>query len=162
MNQRQATVSAILSVLSQRGVSYELNGSTPVSQVLTDNDKSAVVDMLCKGFIEGKVEMSSEGKAKYFGDPKELKKYVVGLTNNWLRKAPELNCGKTYEPKNPGSRKGSGDRVLKALKELMKTTEDTEAKAEIQAAIDERIKEISPKVEIDMEAIPAHLRHLVK
>lgn len=158
MNQRTATVNAILSTL----VGFELNGPVQALDVITDSQKTQVVDRLCQGFIEGKVEMSEEGKRKYFGDPKELRKYVVGLTNNWLRKAPELNCGKTYEPKNPGSRKGSGDRVLKALKELMKTTEDAEAKAEIQAAIDERIKEISPKVEIDMEAIPAHLRHLVK
>ena len=158
MNQRQATVSAILSFIGN----FELNGPVNALDIITDKQREQVVETICEGFLEGRVDMSAEGKAKYFGDPKELKKYVVGLVNNWLRKAPELNGGKAYEPKNPGSRTGSGDRVLKALKELMRTTDDAEAKAEIQAAIDERIKEISPKVEIDVEAIPAHLRKLIK
>ncbi len=161
MNQRQATVSAIISVLSNRGVNYEFNGETPVSQLLTSDDKSKVVDMLCQGFLEGKIEMSQEGKVKYFSFPNELRKYTVGLVNNWIRKAPEFNGGCQYTAKNPGSRKGSGDETVKALKALLSITSDETVKAEIQSEINKRIAELKPTVEINVEALPEHLRHLV-
>lgn len=162
MNQKQATVSAIISVLNDKGVEYKFNESAPVCELLTSDDKSKIVGMICQGFIEGKIEMSQEGKAKYFDNPTELRKYTVGLVNNWIRKAPELNQGFAYQVKNPGSRKGSGDETLKALRELLKITTDATVKSEIQAAIDERLNELKPKVEINLSALPEHLRHLVK
>lgn len=162
MNQRQATVNTILSVLSEKGVNYQLNGETPVSEYLTADDKKKVVDIVCQGFLSGMIEMSTEGKSKYFGDAAELKKYTVGLVNNWIRKATEFNSGNKYEIKNKGSRTGSSDDQLKALRELMKITADEEVRSEIQQAIDERMSEIKPKVEINASALPAHLRHLVK
>ena len=161
MNQRQATVSAIISVLSNRGVDYEFNSDMPVSTFLTSDDKSKVVDIICSGFLEGTIEMSAEGKAKYFSNPSELRKYTVGLVNNWIRKAPEFNSGSQYTAKNPGSRKGSGDETIKSLKALLSVTADSESKAEIQAEIDKRLAELKPKVEINISALPEHLRHLV-
>jgi hypothetical protein len=162
MNQRQATVNAIMSVLSERGVNYELNGETPVSEFLTADDKKKVVSLICQGFLAGQIEMSDDGKSKYFGDQAELRKYTVGLVNNWIRKATEFNAGTKYEIKNKGSRTGSSDEQLKALKELLKITTDSEVRGEIQQAIAERMEEIKPKVEINADALPAHLRHLVK
>ena len=162
MNQRQATVTVLMSVLSERGIEYELNGETPISEVLTKSDKDKAVNVICQGFLNGQIEMSQEGKVKYFSDPSELKKYTVGLVNNWIRKAVEFNSGHKYEIKNKGSRAGAGDEQLKALRELMKITTDEEVKREIQQAIDERTEEIKPKVEINASALPAHLRHLVK
>jgi hypothetical protein len=162
MNQKQATVSAIISVLNDKGVNYKFNESAPVAEFLTSDDKSKIVSMICQGFIDGRVEMSQEGKDKYLSNPTELRKYTVGLLNNWMRKAPELNQGFAYQVKNPGSRKGSGDETLKALRELFKITTDATVKSEIQAAIDERLNEIKPKVEINLSALPEHLRHLVK
>ena len=161
MNQRQATVSAIISVLSERGVCYEFNGETPVSELLTGDDKSKVVDMICQGFLEGIIDMSQEGKVKYFALPNELRKYTVGLVNNWIRKAPEFNGGCQYTAKNPGSRKGSGDDTVKALRALLSITGDADTKKSIQAEIDKRLSELKPKVEIDIFALPEHLRHLV-
>lgn len=161
MNQRQATVSTIMSVLSERGVNYELNGELPVSSFLTSDDKSKVVDILCKGFTDGYIEMSQEGRDKYFSNPSELRKYTVGLVNNWIRKAPEFNNGCQYTAKNPGSRTGAGDETLKALKAIMSLTSDPVTKAEIQSEIDKRLAELKPRVEINISALPEHLRHLV-
>lgn len=162
MNQRQATVTAILSVLSERGVNYELNGETPMSNVLTKTDKDIVVGIICQGFLAGQIDMSAEGKAKYFGDEKELKKYTIGLVNNWIRKATEFNGSIKYEIKNKGSRTGSSDEQLKALKDLLKMTTDADVRSEIQDAINDRMEEIKPKAEINVDALPVHLRHLVK
>jgi len=161
MNQRQATVSAIIAQLSSRGVDYVFNESEPVSELLTSDDKSKIVDTLCQGFLEGQIDMSAEGKAKYFSMPAELRKYTVGLLNNWIRKAPEFNGGTGYVAKNPGSRKGSGDDTVKALRALLSVTTDAAMKAEIQREIDNRLSELKPKVEIDIFALPEHLRHLV-
>lgn len=160
VNQRQATVSIILSTLSERGVKYELNGDTPVSEVFTVSDKERAVTMLVAGFRSGQIQMSSEASDKYAYDS-ELRKYCVGLLNNWLRKAPEFNGGNAYQAKNPGSRTGSGDEKLKALRALMSTVNDPTIKATIQVEIDKRIEALKPKIEIDASLIPESLRHLL-
>lgn len=160
MNQRQATVSAIVSVLAERGYHYEFNGETPVSEVLTRADIEKVRATLCAGFNVGKIEMSNEGRAKYINKP-ELKNYVSGLVNNWIRKAPEFNGGNAYQAKNPGSRAGAGDEQLKEMKKLLSVTTDERAKSLIQKAIDARTAEIkaeSNQVEIDISKLPEELR----
>ena len=161
INQRTATVNTLLSVLSERGVHYELNGSTPLAAVLTTADKSKAVDMMCIGFKNGQVQMSSEARAKYSIDS-ELRKYVVGLVNNWIRKAPEFNGTKSYVAQNPGSRSNSTDARLKALKSLMTLTSDPTMQAEIQQAIADRLEELKPTITIDASLLPEHLRHLVE
>ena len=103
--------------------------------------------------------MSTEARQKYAADA-ELKKYVVGLVNNWIRKAPEFNSGNTYQAKNPGSRTGSSDPKLKALKTLLSTVSEDQ-KSAVQAAIDARLEELKPKITIDTDLLPEHLRHLV-
>lgn len=153
MNQRTACVKFVAAVT-------EINTGFPVT--ITTEQRRSVIERLVSAFLNNEIEMSAEGKAKYFGNPTELRKYCVGLLNNWLRKAPELNGNVKYEAKNPGSRQGSSDETLKALRALLKITNDADAKAEIEAAIAERVSEIKPKVEINLDAIPAHLRHLVK
>ncbi len=161
MNQRKATVAAIVSVLADRGVAYEFDGPVSAADMMTSADKEKTVDIICKGFMSGEVEMSDEGKTKYFTQPTELRKYVVGLVNNWLRKAPELNGGQKYQVKNPGSRAGSGNETIKALKQLLTITDDQDARRAIEAEIASQLETIKPKVEINFDAIPAHLRHLL-
>lgn len=159
-NQREATVNAILSVLEERGVSYELNGSTSISEVLTSEDKKKVQSILSTGFNNGEIEMSEEAKAKYVGNTSEMNKYVSGLINNWVRKFPAFNSGSKYETKNPGSRQGASDAQVKEMKKLLSITTDEKTKATIQEAIDKRLAEIKPekKVEVNLDAIPAELR----
>lgn len=160
MNQRQATVSTILAVLEERGVSYELNGETPISEVLTDKDRALVRDTLFAMFRAGQVEMAEESKAKY-SDDKDLKNYVSGLVNNWIRKAPEFNNNSKYVAKNPGSRQGSSDEMIKEMRKLLSQTQDPTKRQLIQNAIAQRQEEIKPKTEIDVSKLPAHLRDLV-
>ena len=160
VNQRTATVNTILSVLRDRGVEYELNCDTPISKVLTASDKEKVRDILFTMFREGEVEYKDSFQAKV-NDDSELKKYISGLVNNWIRKTKEFNCGETYKAKNPGSRAGSQDPQIKEMRKLLGVTTDPKAKDAIQAAIDEKLAEVQAskqKVEINVDALPAHLR----
>lgn len=92
----------------------------------------------------------------------QLLKYIPGLVNNWLRKDKRLNGGSNYVAKRPGSRSGSGDESVKAMRTLLSVTTDPDAKSQIQAAITARVAELKPKVEINAAALPEALRHLVK
>lgn len=163
MNQRQATVQTLLSVLSDRGVNYELNGPKNISEVLTDADKVKARDLIFAGFKAGRIEMSEESKGKYTDD-KALKSYVTGLVNNWIRKAKEFNNGHTYTAKNPGSRAGSQDEQIKEMKKLLSITTDPAAKSAIQSEIDARQSEIlySTQPQIDVSKLPESLRHLAR
>lgn len=157
MNQRKATVSTIIAVLEERGVSYELNGPTPISDVLNDSDKKSVRETLFTMFRDDQVEMSDEAKIKY-SDDSDLKSYISGLVNNWIRKAPEFNAGGKYTPKNPGSRAGSGDEQIKEMKKLLAQTQDPEVKEAVQEAIDARIAELKPTIEVDYSKLPEELK----
>ena len=163
MKQSTATINAIMSVLKSKNVEYTIGGETPVSKY-SDLFKAEVNAILCEGFQTEVIEMSDDAKKKYLGDEKKLKNYVTGLINNWVRKYPGFNCGVAYEPANPGSRTGSTDEQVKAMRQLLKLTNDPDSIAEIQKSIDARLEEIRPesKVEINVDALPEHLRHLVK
>lgn len=167
MNQRTATVQAILGVLSARGVDYELNGSTTVSEVLTDADKKAVREQLFTQFRDGEISVSDQFAETKLNDDAELKKYISGLLNNWIRKAKEFNSGQAYVTKNPGSRAGSQDEQMRELKKLLsqvKAIGDEDAISEVNEAIAARAAEIKPKSQskpINVDALPENLRHLV-
>ena len=160
-SQKSAVCQVIMSVLAQRGVDYELNGPTPVGDVLTSDDKARVREIVCEGFLNSEIQMTPQAQDKYLSDMSELKKYVHGLVNNWIRKNPEFNGGDKYQAKNPGSRAGSGDEQVREMRKLLKVTTDSESRKLIQAAIDARLEEIKPTIEINSSALPEHLRHLV-
>lgn len=159
VNQRTATVNTILSVLKDRGVNYELNGETPISKVLSDEDKAKTREILFTMFKQGQVEYKAQFQSKV-NDDSELKKYISGLVNNWIRKTKEFNGGVKYEAKNPGSRAGSQDEKVKEMRKLLSITTDPQAKAMIQSAIDERVSSLKAEknnVEIDYSVLPADL-----
>ena len=159
-NQRTACVQAILSILNERGQDYELNGETPMSQVLNSDDKVKVREILFTAFRAKQVEYKESFQAKV-DDDQELKKYISGLLNNWIRKAKEFNNGQAYQAKNPGSRAGSGDPQVKEMRKLLSVTSDPTAKQAIQSAIDAKVAEVKAvksKVTIDLDALPADLR----
>lgn len=164
MNQRHATVSTILSTIKSHGIEYVLNGATPVSDMLTDKMKEEIRSELFAMFRNGSISYSEDFKSKV-ADDTELKKYISGLVNNWIRKAPEFNNGSKYEAKNPGSRAGSGDEQVKEMKKLLSVTTDAKARAIIQDTIDKRLASLAAEkksVEINVDALPESLRHLVK
>lgn len=164
VNQKEATVSTIMGVLSERGVDYELGGDTPISEVLTDSDKATVRSALFAMFRDGSVIYKPEFEAKV-NDDAELKKYISGLVNNWIRKAKDFNCGQAYKAKNPGSRAHAQDDQLKALKALSSQyAQGSDEYNEIVTAIATRKAEIEAEkaksVTIDVDALPESLRHL--
>jgi hypothetical protein len=155
ITQKQAVTNAVLSVFPD----YEMNGETILSDILTRESKVEIRAILFAGFKAGGITFENRA---LLADDAYVSKYVTGLLDNWIRKNPEFNNGAKYETKNPGSRSGSQDETIKALRNLMKCVEG-ETKAEVQKAINERMAEIKPEstVTINVDALPAHLRHLV-
>lgn len=158
MSQKEAVYSAVTSVLSENNISVA--EGTDVSTVMTRELRSQVNQVLFEGFRGGSVELDRE-----FSDS-DLKAYVSGLQSNWLRKDKRLNGGAKYSAKNPGSRIGSSDPQLKAMRALLTTLSTETEKSEVQGYIDNRISEINAtkvkKVSIDTSVLPAALQGLVK
>jgi len=156
VNQRTAVINAVKAVVTN----FTVGGGENLGNIITAEQKKQVRAMVVEGFLSGSISFSDSSK---LGNHEYIAKYVSGLVDNWFRKAPELNGGNTYQAKNPGSRAGSGDDQIKALKALLKTVDDNEVKLEIQQAINSRLAEIKPAktVEINVGALPEHLRHLV-
>ena len=161
-SQKQAVVNTILSVLKERGVDYEMKGEVKMSDIFTKDDRNKVRDIITAGFIAGSIDISENAHAKHVENG--FITYTNGLIKNWVKKNPDFNCGEKYTPKNPGSRAGQGDETVRALRSLLKTALDDEMRDEVNQALKNRLEEISPKntIEINVDALPDHLRHLVK
>ena len=153
MNQRESVFAAVSAVVPVKG---------KVS--LTTEQRAKVVGLVCEAFEAGEVTFKdTDANQAKLTDSKELKKYVVGLVNNWLRKDPMLNGGEKYVAKNPGTR--STDAQLKNLQLLLKATTDKAKQDKIIAFIDKRKNELEASkvkaVEIDMSVIPAELKDIL-
>lgn len=165
-SQKQAIFNAVAVLFPK----YELKGEVCLKDVMTTEQKKEFRTIIFNGFKAGEINMSEEASAKYLnGDDSALQKYVTGLVDNWVRKTPEFNnmfpeSGGVYRAKNPGSRAGSGDEQIRALRALKKTVTDSTVLAEIEDSIKSRLAEIKPAqtVEINVDALPEHLRHLAQ
>lgn len=158
LSQKEAVYNAVTSVLSENNIS--VSEGTDVSTMMTRELRSQVNQVLFEGFRSGSVELDRE-----YSDS-DLKAYVSGLQSNWLRKDKRLNGGAKYSAKNPGSRIGSSDPQLKAMRALLTTLSSESDRAEVQSAIDTRVSEIQAskvkKVTIDTESLPADLAKFVR
>lgn len=160
MNQREAVFNAVTSVFKDNEVQFEEGMNA--GELLTKEMRSDVIGIIVSGISDGTVEFSESAHAKY-NDEAKKRAYTSGLVSNWLRKDKKLNGGISYQPKNPGSRVGSTDAKLKALRQLKKQFDgvDAEKAAEIQTHIDARVTEISAekakKVEIDLSVLDPDL-----
>ena len=132
-------------------------GASDEAYAPTKEQRASVNQILFEGFRAGSIELDRE-----YTDT-ELKAYVSGLQSNWLRKDKRLNGNVAYVAKNPGSRVGSTDPQIKAMRLLLATKTDPTEREEIQAFIDKRIFEIKPvkSVEINVSDLPAELQHLI-
>lgn len=153
-SQKQSVYAAVCSVLAIGDVNELVK--------LTKEQRGAVIEMVTTSIIDGSTEFSAEAKVKY-ATRDDVKGYVNGMVSNWLRKDTRLNGGAKYETKNPGSRAGSGDEVLKNLKALR--AQHPEHAEAIDVEITKRIAEIAATkaktVTIDIDKIPEGLRHLI-
>lgn len=148
MTQGEAVFQAVVSVMGEQDGKYE-----PTKEQL-----SSIHDTVLNYFMNG-LTVHSKNPSET-----ELKKYIPGLVNNWLRKDTRLNGGTKYVTKRPGIRSGSGDESVKAMRTLLSMTTDPEAKQAIQAEIDKRVAELKKAnaPTIDVSKLPESLRHLVQ
>lgn len=161
VTQRQAVYSAVVSVFNENGI--EFFDGVDAKAKMNKEHRGQVNAILVVGFMTGQIELKdTEANRAKLADASLLKEYVSGLQSNWLAKDERLNGGVDHEIKNPGSRTGSGDEQLKALRALHSTLTNPSEKAEIQEMIDKRIAEISvtkaKQVEINYNALPESLR----
>ena len=163
-NQRTATYNAIKSVLTESNVSFE--DGMNVKESLSADFKKLIKTILFEGFRSGSISHSEAFASKTLSDDSLLNTYCNGLISNWTKKDKRLNGDVKYTIKNPGSRAGQGDEKVKELRKLLKQVIGTEAESEVKAALDDRVAEVkatkTPSVTINADAIPEHLRHLVK
>jgi hypothetical protein len=150
--QKEAVFNAVVNVCGEQDGAYKP----------TKEQRAQVNMILFEGFSQGTIELSKTY------DEAGLKSYVSGVQSNWLRKDERLNGNVKYEAKNPGSRAGSGDAQIKAMRELLATKDDASEREEIQSFIDRRLAEIRPtkskELTADQIAVleSAGLGHLVK
>ena len=128
VNQKEAVFNAVTNVCGVQDEAYNP----------TKEQRAQVNMILFTGFQEGTIELDKTY------DESGLKSYCSGLQSNWLRKDSRLNGGVKYQAKNPGSRAGSGDASVKAMRTLLGTKSDATERAEIQEFIDRRLAEIKP------------------
>ena len=144
MNQKDAVHAAVVNVCGQVDGAYTPN----------KEQRAQVNAILFEGFKTGDIQMDGEKTDS------DLKGYVSGLQSNWLRKDKRLNGGIQYAAKNPGSRAGSTDPQLKAMRTLLSTLSVESERSEVQGYIDARISEIAVTKQaktVDFSALPADL-----
>lgn len=153
MTQGEAVFQAVSSVF---GDVLKNDGRVPETTDWSDGQASLVFELVLASYKRGEWTKASGGT-----DEVSLRKYIPGLVNNWVRKDPRMNGGTKYEPKRPGSRAGTGDEGIKAMRTLLAMTHDETVKAKIQVEIDKRLAELKPKQELNVAALPESLRHLI-
>lgn len=162
-SQREATYNAIVSVLESNAIAF--NPGDDVKNLLTSSMKKTVRSELVNGFNNNTIAAGDDFMSK-FGSEIELNKYCSGLISNWIKKDTRLNGNSKYQVVNKGIRAGHGDAQVKELRKLLKVTSGTEAEQEVAEALSNRIAQVkaekSPTVSINADALPEHLRHLVK
>lgn len=131
---------------------------------LTREQKATVVAIVTEGILNGQVAFSDQAKAKYDNQTK-IMSYVNGMVDNHLNKDKRLNGGEKHQIKNPGSRAGSTDPQVKALRQLLTIAPTAEEKAEIQGYLNDRLAEIQASkpttkktVTINIDDLPEELR----
>ncbi len=155
MSQKQSVFVAVCTVLNEQGINRKVE--------LTKDQRKQVIEIVTESIVANETEFSAEAKVKY-STKDDVKGYVNGMVSNWLRKDLRLNGGSKYETKNPGSRAGSGDEVLKNLKALKLTLTDADHVKAVDDEIAKRTAELAATkktVTIDFDKIPEGLRHLI-
>lgn len=156
ISQKDGVYSAVTAFLEEHNIPFE-ESSKPV--VLSTDQRKTIVMMLVKATDAGELTRKSNKSGQ------TLEQYWSGTLSNWLRRDPRLNGGhENVQPKNPGSRAGTGDAELRELKKLMKQVEVTgneEHIAAVKEAIDARTKiveaERAKKIAVDLSKIDPEL-----
>lgn len=163
--QNDAVFAATVSVLAERDFAFE--DGMNAKEFVTKDDKAAIIAIVTQGIMNKSVAFSDEARAKHTTEA-QVKSYVGGMVDNHFRKDKRLNGDTKYVTKNPGSRVGSQDEIVKNLRALKTTTSDASALAEIDGEIATRISELkalkpksTKKVTINPDLIPESLQYLL-
>lgn len=160
-SQKEAVYLAISSFMQENDRQFD-NGD---KLDLSSEDRKTIVTMIVAAIDIGDMEFSVEAAAKH-NTPEKIRNYSTGLLSNWLRKDERLNGGAKHSIKNPGSRIGQDDDVVKTLKQLKKELTNIREIAAVDGEIEARLEwlrnEKQKSVLIDKSSIPKHLLHLVK
>lgn len=152
LTQKESVFQAILEVTGQESFYSAIT--------LSKDEKAKVNNIVTLSIMSNDTDFSADARAKYPTADK-VSGYVNGMITNWLKKDTRLNGDVKYTAKNPGSRAGQGDAVLKELKKLASVTVEPEYKLAIDAAINTRKAEIAKEkattVIVDISKIPAEL-----
>lgn len=159
MKQSEAILKYTNEVLEAEGI--EFTEGTDVAKVANGDVRKQVTDLVTEGILSEEIDFSDKARAKYDTEAK-VRSYVTGLISNWWKKNPKLNGGTTYKPKNPGSRTGNGDKMMKELKKAAKVYADDPTKlASINEFIEERRAELIAQkkkdIEINFDVLPEGL-----
>ena len=148
MKQGDAVFQAIVNVMGTQDGAYHP----------TKEQRAMVREILFQGFKAGEIVLGKDF------DDKKLTEYIPGLISNWLRKDKRLNGGIAYVPANPGSRSGSSDPQVKAMRALLASKSDPTERAEIQTFIDARVAVLKPSttVTVNVDDLPEELKHLIE
>ena len=155
-NQKEGVFNAVCAVTEQES----FDGAV----TLTKEQRASVISIVTEGLVSGDIDMTAAAREKH-NDEAKMRTYTNGLVSNWLKKDLRLNGNEPHKPKNPGSRAGSSDAVIKNLKALKSTLSNPEQIAAVDAEIDKRLATLKAEktktVEIDINLIPEDLRDLV-
>lgn len=91
ITQREAVYLTVVQVLGNR---FE-EGKTPVLQIMKNIECDYIKETLFVMFKSGAVTCHNQ---MLLDDDDDLKSYIKGLLNNWLRKDTRLNGGRSYTP----------------------------------------------------------------
>ena len=156
-SQKEAVYSTVKSVLAENGIEHEDFTKVEVPKEM----KAQCIAILVTGFENNEIELKSQQE--------NLKSYVNGLLNNWLRKDKRFNGNVKYKAKNPGSRTGQQDPMVKNLRILLSTLpEGSDAYEATKQRIDTRVAELKAEKakaqvkEIDFTAIPDDIKALLE
>jgi len=157
--QREAVFTTTVNVLTDLGINFKSGAN--VSEVMTDEARKAIQEILVQEFEDGAISLDqTDANKEKLTNAAKLSAYVSGLVSNWFRKDKRLNGGVNYVSKNPGSRAGSSDPEIKALRILSKNYDAGSPEFHtIQSAIAEKLSTMkaSKALKVDTSAISPEL-----
>jgi hypothetical protein len=161
LTQSQLVDNTVITYIREQGHNFE-SGVHNANDFLDRSDKTKIAAMLVE-YAMANPSILPAGKAKTYTSKDDFTRHFRQYLSNNLRRSPALNGG-TKRGDLVEEKKGPRDPQLKAMRQLLtKCTSDAD-KATIQGHIDARLAELKPKneVSIDVNALPAELRHLAE
>jgi hypothetical protein len=160
-SQKEAVYAAIVSFLEENNRSFDDGEKVELSS----EDRKTIVTMIVATINVGDMEFSTEAAIKH-NTPEKIRNYSTGLLSNWLRKDSRLNGGVKHSIKNPGSRVGQDDELIKSLKNLKKILTSQKEIEAVDAEIEAQMEFLRAKkiksITVNKDDIPTHLLHLLK